>query len=266
MINITENKKQATEQIVESAQEAPKKNPKAVKKRGLHRKPQALKLSTNLKTLMAEFPGLSVSKLAELTGLGQPVVHRICSGETDNPKVATLSLIANFFRESISALIGDVPLSVNRIRGSYSLNLGPYQNIPILPWKEVVKWCQSGMSAVQSHVLTLLTNVDVGQKGYAVVVTDTTMEPRFPEGTRLLINSDLKPRNRDFVVVHIEGEELPHFKQLLIDGKNYYLKPFNPDFRAFLLDKPYRFLGTMAEAHWAPMDHPVKFSKKGETS
>jgi len=228
----------------------------------LDKDPKALKLSTNLRALMSEFPGLNESELARRTGIGQPVVHRICSGETDNPKVATLSPIANFFTVSISQLIGDEPLPDSRIPGSYSQNIQTYQRIPILEWHQVVTWPE--LRVVGKHVPTLLTNQDIGKQGYAVLVTDTTMEPRFPEGTRLLINHDLTPRNRDFVIVHIEGEEMPHFKQLLIDGNNYYLKPFNPDFRAFQLDKPYRLLGTMVEAQWIPMGYPVTLSREEE--
>lgn len=237
-------------------------NTTGLRKKRMHRKPQASKLCANLRTLMSEFPKLNVSRLAELTGLGQPVVHRLFSGETDNPKVLTLSSMAKFFGVTISALIGDEPLPDSRLRGSYSQNVQPYQHIPVLSWSQVLVWPE--LPEADSHIPTLLTNLDIGRNGYAVTVTDTTMEPRFPEGTRLLMNPELSPRNRDFVIIQIEGEELPHFKQLLIDGNNYYLKPFNPDFRAFLLDKPYRLLGTMVEAQWVPVGYPVKLAKESE--
>lgn len=77
------------------------------------------KLAQILKLLMAE-QGLSESELARRTGIGQPVVHRMASGETDNPKVATLSPVANYFALSISQLIGDEALPSDRVLGTHN--------------------------------------------------------------------------------------------------------------------------------------------------
>ena len=49
---------------------------------------------------------LTSSALARLTGVAQPVIYRIASGESDNPKIATLLPLANYFEVSIDALIG----------------------------------------------------------------------------------------------------------------------------------------------------------------
>ena len=75
-----------------------------------------------------------------------------------------------------------------------------------------------------------------------------TMEPRFPEGTVLIIDPDLKPNSLDFAIVHVEGHPLPNFKQVLIDGEQTILKPLNADFKTLLLDKPHRFLGVMVQS------------------
>ena len=74
------------------------------------------------------------------------------------------------------------------------------------------------------------------------------MEPRFPEGTVLIIDPAIKPTNRDFAVVHIEGQKAPTFKQILMDGNTFYLKPLNPDFKPFPLDMPHRFLGVVVQS------------------
>ncbi len=74
------------------------------------------------------------------------------------------------------------------------------------------------------------------------------MEPRFPEGTVLLIDPDLKPNSLDFAIIHIEGQNLPNFKQILIDGEHTILKPLNSDFKTLLLNKPHKFLGVMVQS------------------
>lgn len=202
-------------------------------------------LNSILKALMTEIR-INESELARRTGIGQPVIHRICSGETDNPKVATLSPIANFFAISISQLIGDEPLPVNRIPGTYNPGITGWTQIPLLSWEQAANWPNLGESSKPTQ--TISTDLNLNENSYALTVKDVTMEPRFPEGTVLIVDPNLQPQDRDFVIVHINGQKLPSFKQVLIDGDNVYLKPLNPDFKTVLLDKQHKFLGVMVQA------------------
>ena len=202
-------------------------------------------MSKILKGLMAEL-GINESELARGTGIGQPGVHRICSGETDNPKVATLSPIANFFAISIRQLIGDEPLSPERIPGTFNPDAQGWRQIPLLAWNQVLHW--PNLTEKLAPLPTISTDIELGQHAYAVSTRDTTMEPRFQEGTILLIDPNLKPNSLDFAIVHVEGYDLPNFKQVLIDGGHTILKPLNTDFKTLLLDKPHKFLGVMVQS------------------
>ncbi|MES2998653.1 MAG: S24 family peptidase [Pseudomonadota bacterium] len=202
-------------------------------------------MNTILKGLMAEL-GINESELARRTGIGQPVVHRICSGETDNPKVATLSPIANFFAVSIDQLIGTEPLSPDRIPGTFNPDAQGWRQIPLLGWEQILSW--PNLTQKTGPLPTISTDIELSQHAYALAVRDTTMEPRFPEGTVLLIDPDLKPNSLDFAIIHIEGQNLPNFKQILIDGEHTILKPLNSDFKTLLLNKPHKFLGVMVQS------------------
>ncbi len=202
-------------------------------------------MNTILKGLMAEL-GINESELARRTGIGQPVVHRICSGETDNPKVATLSPIANFFAVSIDQLIGTEPLSPDRIPGTFNPDAQGWRQIPLLGWEQILSW--PNLTQKSGPLPTISTDIELSQHAYALAVRDTTMEPRFPEGTVLLIDPDLKPNSLDFAIIHIEGQNLPNFKQILIDGEHTILKPLNSDFKTLLLNKPHKFLGVMVQS------------------
>lgn len=203
------------------------------------------KLSTILKSLMAELK-ISESELARRTGIGQPVVHRIASGETDNPKVATLSPIANFFAISISQLIGDEPLPANRLPGTFNPTAHGWAQIPLLEWEQATEWPNVTTSSKATQSVSV--DMNLCENAYALTVKDTTMEPRFPEGTTIIIDPSLTPNDRDYAVVHIDGQKIPTFKQILIDGDATYLKPLNSDFKTVLLDKKHRFLGVMVQA------------------
>jgi len=57
------------------------------------------------------------------------------------------------------------------------------------------------------------------------------MYPRFPEGTLFIIEPERSASNRDFVVILPKGQSKPFFKQILIDGADYYIKSLNKDFK-----------------------------------
>src|SRR5439155_6774459 len=103
--------------------------------------------------------GINESELARRTGIGQPVVHRICSGETDNPKVATLSPIANFFAISISQLIGDEPLSTDRIPGTFNPDAQGWRQIPLLDWEQIIAW--PNLNKKSGPLPTVYTDLDL---------------------------------------------------------------------------------------------------------
>ena len=200
---------------------------------------KVIKLSHLLKQLMDKHQ-LTTASLARITGIGQPVIYRLVSGETDNPKIATLSPIARHFNLSISQLIGDDTLP----NGSSEQEL-TLQKIPILSWEEVLHWQDNTLSTKKFITTTQAVSVNA----YALITKDTTMQPKFPENTTLLVDPDLQPKNRDYVIVNVGNNEQATFKQLLFDGSDKYLKPLNADFKVTRIDnQPHRFLGVVTEA------------------
>lgn len=203
------------------------------------------KLGPILKQLMAE-QGLSESELARRTGIGQPVIHRMASGETDNPKVATLSPVANYFALSISQLIGDDPLPADRVSGTHNPANVQLHKLPILTWEQAAIWSEK-KSEISVTEYTA-TDMEVGENAFALRVKDTTMRPRFPEDTLIVVDPNLKPQDRDFAVMHIDGYQQALFRQVFVDGGDTYLKPLNADFKIILLGDRYKSLGVMVQA------------------
>ncbi len=198
-----------------------------------------------LLTLMEE-QDLTVSELARRTGIGQPVIHRLLSGETDNPKVATLSPIANYFAISISQLIGDESLPKDRITGTFSMTSHGWTSLPLLSWEQAVHWLQNRNSINVNKYEA--TEISVSKNAYALRVKDTTMLPRFPEHTLLIIDPLVQPADRDYVIAHIANQKQAIFRQFLLDSDDIYLKPLNTDFKMTLLDKKSHLLGVMVQA------------------
>ena len=201
------------------------------------------KLSQILRALMLEV-GITVTELARRTGVGQPVIHRMASGETDNPKVGSLSPIAAFFNVTISQLVGDDPLPEDRFKGSHNPYYRAWTKLPLLNWEQAVLWPNHRQQEVQSYIST---EAIVSDMAFATRIEDTTMAPRFPEGSILVVDPEIKPQDQDFVLIHLGNHGKAQFKQMLVDGESLYLKPINTDFQTNRVEKPYRILGVMIQ-------------------
>ena len=203
------------------------------------------KLSENLKALMREV-GITVTELARQTDVGQPVIHRMASGETDNPKVGSLSPISKFLNVNISQLIGDEPLPVERFQGSHNPYYRNWSKLPLLSWEQAAVWPKHKIpNEVESYIST---EAIVSKQAFAVKMEDSTMLPRYAEGTIFVIEPTIETRNNDFAAVVVGNESRMQFKQTLFDGEDLYLKPLNPDFQIRNVGKNYRILGTMIQA------------------
>lgn len=78
-----------------------------------------------------------------------------------------------------------------------------------------------------------MTNGNPSRDTFAMTLVDSSMEPYFPQGAILILNTKKLPSDRGFVLVKIQGSSALVFRQLLIDGEHRYLKPMNPDLAAF---------------------------------
>ena len=58
---------------------------------------------------------LTDNELAARTGIPQPTISRIRSGESRDPRDSTLRPLAQYFRLTVSQLRGDMPLPVDRV-------------------------------------------------------------------------------------------------------------------------------------------------------
>lgn len=197
------------------------------------------KLAAIIKSLMRE-KDISVTELARQTQISQPVLHRLTTGATYNPQIETLLPIARFFAISIDQLIGNAPLSTLHTTTHHWIRL------PLLTLDQITDWLTQGSSLNLTKFVS--TDSLVSKNSYAIQLSDSTMQPRFVEGTLLIIDPKYSPENQDFIVAQIYHQKKSTFKQFLIDGESHYLKPLNPDFPIIKMTPNDRILGTMVQA------------------
>lgn len=200
------------------------------------------KLAAIIKSLMRE-KDISVTELARQTQVSQPVLHRLATGTTYNPQIETLLPIARFFAISLDQLVGNAPLTSTT--NTQTINQH-WANVPLLALNQIVNWLEYPSSITLTEFIS--TDSPVSKNSYAIQLNDSTMQPRFIEGTLLIINPEYHPENQDFVVAQPYNQKIATFKQFLIDGENHYLKPLNPDFPIIKITPNDRILGTMVQA------------------
>lgn len=144
---------------------------------------------------------LNPSELARLTGVGQPVIFRMLSGETQNPKVATLSPIAKHFGLSISQLIGDEPLPEDDALASVATQQ-TWRQIPHYTWDYLLTWPHE--APVEPHDYLILNTMVTGET-FAVTVPHGALEPYFPAKTTLIIDPKAPAQVNDVILVRQEN-------------------------------------------------------------
>lgn len=191
-------------------------------------------LARNLKKLLLENV-LTESELARKTGVGQPVINRMISGATRNPKIETLKPIAQFFAISVDQLIGNPAVLLD---GS--------PQIPLVPLEEVLM-IDSGKQhpKIDTHIFG---DAKWGSNSYALKLRSDDFLPLFPEGTLLIFDPDLQLRHKDFALIHMLEKKIPTIRQVLIDDDEFYLKPINPDFKTIPLSAKHKILSVMVQA------------------
>jgi SOS-response transcriptional repressor LexA len=70
---------------------------------------------------------------------------------------------------------------------------------------------------------------------YALRVRGDSMEPKFPDGSIIIVEPDFTAQPNDYVIVRKNGDEAT-FKQLVLDGSTYYLKPLNSRYPILQMD------------------------------
>lgn len=187
-------------------------------------------LQQTLRHLLDE-KNITPSQLAKESGVKQPVIHRILSGETLDPKIGTVSAIADYLNISINDLVGKSSLKSSITIPIYQLDTLQQSLEKALPSEE-----------------TYTAPSGINEKDFAIRISDSTMSPRFDKDTLIIADPDVKCKDRDYVIIYLVEKKLSLFRQILFDGHDIYLKPLNGDFPTLQVTSAYEVLGVVIQA------------------
>jgi SOS-response transcriptional repressor LexA len=171
----------------------------------------------NLKKLLLR-DHLSVCEFARRINLPQPTIHRLLTGKTEDPMLSTLSLISDYFAISIDQLLGSAPLPGEQKNTSVTMN-----PIPILSWQEALDFQQILPNlSKNSDENWILVDANISPLTFAVK-SKKWMEPRFPNGSILVVDPKQSPNDGDLVVVSYPNTSECTIRELMLDGPNQSL-------------------------------------------
>jgi transcriptional regulator with XRE-family HTH domain len=183
-------------------------------------------IAENLSALLKQH-NLNANQLAQLLGIPMMTIRRLMSGETGDPRISTLKMIAEYFNVSIDLLIGaeqkNILLPSKKIK-SYLIpkisweTLSKFVSVEDVDLKDWAEW----------HTLSLNDNYSISKKTFALE-SRPSMYPRFPKGTIFIIDQNTKPADGDIVLIWLKENNEFTLRELIIDPPNWRLSPLVTD-------------------------------------
>ena len=165
------------------------------------------KLSTILKQLMSE-DDINTSALARKTNILQPVMHRLVTGDTDNPRIDTLLPIAKYFGITVDQLMGKFPLPAERSasssENSYTVTVKDSTMLP--------QFTEGTLLIVDPDLMP--ENGD-----FAIIELSSSDEPTFKQVFFDGADIYLKPLNPDFKTIHLAKNSMHRFLGVVVESR-----------------------------------------------
>ena len=165
--------------------------------------------------------GMSVNALAVKSGIPQPSVRRIVSGETLNPKIETVEKIANALGMTAGQLFG----------ACESFNEG-YHALPLVEWDIVPKFIT--MARLDEDFFkdnpVYVCPVKVPKFSCCVEVKGPAYEPLFRDKDILFLNCDTIAVDGDISLLYFKEENKIELRKIVSTSTNILLQKINPDY------------------------------------
>ena len=196
-------------------------------------------LTANLHRLMRG-RGVSEAELARQSNIPQPTLHKILSGKTDDPRASTLKALASFFEISMDELLTgvDIPRQTNTAAKT--------QSIAIISWSECMAAINFITNLTPTNWNNWIVSECVSRNAYGLI-SKASMEPCFPRGTILIIDSDMSAKDGDMVVVHYPNTQEATLRKLSTDGPTKLLLPINANSSPSNFEEGIKILGVVVK-------------------
>jgi SOS-response transcriptional repressor LexA len=185
----------------------------------------------NLRRLLQE-RGLKLAMLAELLGKAPAQVSAFAGR---NPTKGIGDQIAREIEKALSLPSGylDIPFSLSEVGGelvNVTVLSHTGRKLPVIGSIAAGAWCESGsLFDPRDAEEWVDAPGPVGPRAFVLRVEGISMEPKFVEGDKVVIDPSLEALPGHFVAAKRASDQATTLKQLRQEGSEQYLYALNPD-------------------------------------
>ncbi len=119
------------------------------------------------------------------------------------------------------------------------------RKVPVIEWHEVSNFISNPK---QGFHQSTLSDIDLSPLSFGLLIKNDAMEPRYPEGSIILVDCQQRPQHKDYALIQLAAKQEPIFKQLMhVDGQ-VFAKSINPDYPTITLNSQAKILGKVIQA------------------
>lgn len=177
-------------------------------------------LAENLSGLLKNHH-LNTNQLAQILNIPMMTIRRLVSGETIDPRISTLKLIADYFKVSVDSLINSDSQAITKTLKKTKSHL-----VPVLSWEMAEKiniLRDLDLSKWKEWQTISLSDQSVLSNNAFALESRPSMYPRFPQGTIFIIDPDVTPIDGDMVLVKLRKNNELTLRELTIDPPEWTL-------------------------------------------
>lgn len=198
---------------------------------------------------------LNESELGRKSGVPQPTINRILSGESSSPRKPTVEKIARVLRVSPDWLMFGT--GEDKFDANVEPATGPsrYYEYPEISWVQAGVACEAmDLFNVGDFEAIHPSDAWAGPNGFWLRVKGPSMTSpngmSFSEGMIILVAPGGDVENGQYVVAKLIDTNEATFKQFIWDSGKAYLKALNPAFPTVEVDNTWTVVGRVVDAKW----------------
>lgn len=195
-------------------------------------------LNNTLEYLIKKW-GININQLHKHTGIPLSTLKRLKLNKENNPTLASLAPIANYFSVSLDQLTGREALPTKK--GNKQTN---DLKVPVIHWKDILNTPKNRNYLAFSSVL--IRDVILHENCFSLVLKANHTH-NFLADSLLVIDPSLKGRNRDFIIVHKKGVSKPLLMQKIIYQNKTYLKNLSNKSEIIIFSDLYKIIGVVIQ-------------------
>lgn len=203
----------------------------------LKRKKKPSCLGKNIEYLL-KLHNIDIKNLAIQTGVPAATIARMRQ-KNSNPTISTLEPLLDFFRVDIDDLLYK---DISHPEYQIKRQTGDLVYIPVIEMANV-------KDVKSSKIITFIGAAGITNKQvFGVPIMTNTLAPAFQNNSIVIIDPVLSPKESDYVLCCLDEDPIPVFRQVFMDGSQYFFKPINPGFGEIKFHQRFDVIGVVIKS------------------